>query len=45
MYAFHVLTTSISTRPLEGDGEDVGGLLPSLVSKLVLTMQPPPKKS
>jgi hypothetical protein len=42
------LMISIFTRPLEGgggDGEDARGLLPSLVSKLVLTMQPPPRKS
>ncbi len=48
MYTYDVLTTSIFTRSLKGgggDGEDVGGLLPSLVSKLVFTMQPPPKKS
>jgi len=48
MYAFDVLMTSIFKRLLEGgggDGEDAGGLLPSLISKLVLTMQPPPRKS
>jgi hypothetical protein len=36
------------TRPLEGgggDGEDARGPLPFLASKLVLIMQPPPKKS
>jgi len=39
---------SISTRPIErggGDGEDARGPLLSLTSKLVLTMQPPPRKS
>jgi hypothetical protein len=42
MYTINVLPeTSISTRPIEGsggDGEDVGGPLPFLISKLVLTM-------
>jgi len=42
MYTPDALTeTSIFTRPIEGgggDGEDVGGPLPSLASKLVLTM-------
>jgi hypothetical protein len=32
-------------KHLGGDGEDVGGLLLSLTSKLVFTMQPPPNKS
>jgi hypothetical protein len=49
MYTPDVLTkASISTRPVEGgggDGEDIGGPLSSLASKLVLTMQPPPRKS
>jgi hypothetical protein len=39
----------ISTRLVKGggsgDGEDARGPLPSLVSKLVFTMQPPPMKS
>ncbi len=49
MYIPNVLMkTSIFTRPIErggGDGEDVKGPLLSLASKLVITMQPPPRKS
>jgi len=49
MYIPNVLTkASISTRPIKrggGDGEDARGPLLSLTSKLVHTMQPPPKKS
>jgi hypothetical protein len=48
MYTLDVSMTSIFIRPIEGgggDGEDAGGLLPFLVSKLVFTMQPPPRKS
>jgi len=47
MYTPDALMTSIFTRPVKGgggDGEDVGGFLPPLASKLVLTMQPPLKK-
>ncbi len=43
-----LIEASISTRLVEGgggDGEDVGGPLSSLASKLVLTMQSPPRKS
>jgi small GTP-binding protein len=49
MYTAAALTeASVSTRPVDGgggDGEDAGGPLPSLASKPVLTMQPPPRKS
>jgi hypothetical protein len=50
MYILNALTKAlISTRLVEGggsrDGEDVGGPLLSLASKLVLTMQPFPRKS
>jgi hypothetical protein len=45
MYTLDALIeASISIRLVEGGGEDVGAPLSSLTSKLVLTMQPPPKK-
>jgi hypothetical protein len=49
MYTLDALMKAlISTRPIEGgglgDGEDVGGPLLSLASKLIHTMYPPPMK-